>query len=220
MSHPLPRPDSATKSERARSYLFDRGGGHLHRGIDLPAPDGTPVYAAAAGEVLYATNAWHDGFGGYGKVIVVRSGDTFQLYAHLRRPLVNVGDVVDAGDLIGEVGRTKYTNEDHDAMFAVSGAHLHFEVSSKRYPLRKEAARMDPVFWLEAGNVHPLTRARLGSTAPVPEGNSSAEPPLSCRDPNAPPPVEVAPRFLFSLECPHCLRSFTCAGSAERVVRT
>lgn len=152
------------------SYLYQRTATHKHRGIDLAAPEGTPIFAAATGKVTHATAQYEPGFGGYGRVVAIAADDgTHQLYAHLVRASVTPGQRVRAGQVIGAVGRTAYTEEDRGAEFA-SGPHLHFEVSPNRYPLRKEADRLDPVAWLARGHVHPLRGYTIGG------GSSSSEP--------------------------------------------
>jgi murein DD-endopeptidase MepM/ murein hydrolase activator NlpD len=94
-----------------------------HKGIDLRAPIGTPVYATADGVIGKATE--HDG---YGKVIVINHGDTFvTLYAHLDEILVDADEKVKIGDKIGTVGNTGKS----------TGPHLHYEV-------RKGGDNVDP----------------------------------------------------------------------------
>lgn len=86
----------------------------LHSGIDIAAPNGTPVKTAAPGEVIY--NGW---LRGYGRVVVIDHGRGFStLYAHLSASLVQEGQVVKAGAVIAKVGKTGN----------VTGYHLHFEV--------------------------------------------------------------------------------------------
>jgi murein DD-endopeptidase MepM/ murein hydrolase activator NlpD len=204
-------PDGDTHAERVRSFGFERSPTHTHQGIDLPAVEGTRVYAAEGGTVEHATNAYKAGFSGYGKVITIRARDgTYQLYAHLKRPLVAAGDVVEAGDTIAEVGRTGYTKEDPDKL--VGGAHLHFEVSPRAYPQGSEAARIDPVVWLRAGRVHPLKRKRFdGSAAPVPdEGAGTAERPLARA-----PAGEVSAVLHLRAVCPRCSSSLSLDVTGE-----
>ena len=133
-----------------RSYLYKRSDTHRHRGIDLPAPIGTPVFAAADGVVEHATHEWQSGFSGYGRVIVLKHGTDgpWTLYAHLDSVSVEPGELVREGQPIGAVGVTKFTREDPTALFATSAAHLHFEVAPKPYPMKSEADRLDPVAWL------------------------------------------------------------------------
>lgn len=86
----------------------------LHSGIDIAAPNGTPVKAAAAGKVIY--DGW---LRGYGRVVVLDHGRGYStLYAHLSASLVKEDQVVRAGANIARVGKTGNT----------TGYHLHFEV--------------------------------------------------------------------------------------------
>ena len=86
----------------------------LHTGIDIAAPNGTPVKAAAGGEVLF--DGW---LRGYGRVVILDHGrDYSTLYAHLSASLVKEGQVVKPGAVIARVGKTGN----------VTGYHLHFEV--------------------------------------------------------------------------------------------
>lgn len=137
-----------------RSYLFQRSDTHQHRGIDLPARAGTPVFAAADGSVDVANVQWQQGFTGYGRVVVLRHPTgVWTLYAHLQDVLVAPGVSVRAGEQIGTVGRTEFASNDHTGWFAVGGEHLHFEVSPHAYPQESEAERLDPVAWLQGGGL-------------------------------------------------------------------
>ncbi len=92
--------------------------GRLHGGIDIAAPIGTPVIAAASGEVI--TAEWHSG--GYGNLVKIRHlDDSVTLYAHNNRILVNLGQRVNKGEQIAEIGNTGYS----------TGPHLHFEIHPK-----------------------------------------------------------------------------------------
>ncbi len=85
-----------------------------HRGIDIPAPNGTPIHAAKGGKVVIAT-----GHGSYGNYVVIdhQNGES-TLYAHQSMIGCSVGQWVNQGDIIGYVGSTGYS----------TGNHLHFEV--------------------------------------------------------------------------------------------
>jgi murein DD-endopeptidase MepM/ murein hydrolase activator NlpD len=103
------------------------GAARLHAGIDLGAPAGTPIRAAAAGAVAHA-----GAMGGYGTTVDVRHADgTTTRYAHQSQALVRGGQRVAAGQVIGLVGSTG----------ASTGPHLHFEV-------RTAAGPIDPHTWL------------------------------------------------------------------------
>lgn len=86
----------------------------LHHGVDIAAPEGTPVRALKAGRVRFAGRQ-----GGYGNVIYLDHGmGTTSVYAHLAAIRVTRGQQVRHGDVIGTVGRTG----------SATGAHLHLEV--------------------------------------------------------------------------------------------
>lgn len=94
---------------------YGRRWGRMHKGIDIAAPIGTPIMAAAPGEVI--TAGWNSG--GYGKLVKVRHPDgSITLYAHNSRLLVRRGQTVEQGQQIAEMGSTGYS----------TGPHLHFEV--------------------------------------------------------------------------------------------
>jgi murein DD-endopeptidase MepM/ murein hydrolase activator NlpD len=104
---------------------FGPRGTRFHTGIDIPAPTGTGVVAAAPGRVAFA--GWLAG--GWGLLVAVAHRDgTRTLYAHLSRVEVRVGERVQAGWQLGRVGATG------DA----TGPHLHFEV-------RVRGAAVDPL---------------------------------------------------------------------------
>lgn len=85
----------------------------FHEGLDLAAPEGTPVLAAHDGVVVLETDSW----GGYGKVIVVKGEGLMTVYGHNSANQVSKGKKVKRGQQIAKVGMTG------DA----SGPHLHFE---------------------------------------------------------------------------------------------
>ena len=86
----------------------------MHRGIDLKAKKGTPVYATADGKVEKAVT--HNK---YGKMIVLKHDDRYQtLYAQLSAIDVKTGEEVKKGDLIGRVGSSGLS----------TAPHLHYEV--------------------------------------------------------------------------------------------
>lgn len=97
---------------------------HGYNGVDVGAPNGTPIYAAAAGTVIVAKGG--GGYnGGYGNYIVIKHGNGMQtLYAHMSRLAVSGGSV-EKGALIGYVGNTGKS----------TGNHLHFEVRGGTNPV-------------------------------------------------------------------------------------
>jgi len=110
----------------ARSYPYgstENDTREPHRGVDLESKEGDPVYAPAAGVVIFAGRdhqrvytPWDDY---YGNMIVIQHEDgLFTLYGHLSKILVAVGDHLNVGDVIAAVGHTG----------VAIGSHLHFEV--------------------------------------------------------------------------------------------
>jgi murein DD-endopeptidase MepM/ murein hydrolase activator NlpD len=90
--------------------------GHVHAGVDLSAPKGSPVSATEGGTVL-PSSGWHRGYGN--TIDVLLPDGRFVRYAHLDNPLVSVGDTVKAGQSIGSIGQE---------------GHVHFEVHSHYDP--------------------------------------------------------------------------------------
>lgn len=111
-------------------------GGHKHhRGLDIAAPRGTPIEAAASGTVVFS--GWRRG---YGNTVTIEHADGRRTrYAHADELLVSRGDVVEAGQTIAKVGSTGRS----------TGPHLHFEVF-------EGDVRVDPLRALAKG----LTLAR------------------------------------------------------------
>ncbi|MGY5796611.1 peptidoglycan DD-metalloendopeptidase family protein [Rheinheimera faecalis] len=87
---------------------------HGNKGLDIGGKAGTPIKAAAAGEVVYAGNALR----GYGNLVIIRHNDDFlSAYAHNRKLLVKERDTVASGQTIAEMGNTDATS-----------VRLHFEI--------------------------------------------------------------------------------------------
>ena len=99
----------------------------VHTGLDMAADYGTPIYAAADGEVL--DSAWDNSYGNYVKIL--HKNNTVTIYAHCSRLCVDEGDIIRQGEKIAEVGSTGDS----------TGNHLHFEV-------RKDNIRINPCFLL------------------------------------------------------------------------
>jgi len=101
----------------------------MHTGIDLPAKEGTEVYAIYAGKVV-----WSGTLGGYGKTLMIdHGGGIISVYAQCSELLVVEDDVVDQGHVIGKVGQTGFS----------TGPHLHFEI-------RVDGDYVDPMDYLES----------------------------------------------------------------------
>lgn len=108
--HPLP---GAIKTQ----------GLHGYNGVDLAASVGTPILAAASGEVIVSkSSGWNGGYGLY--VVIKHPNGTQTLYAHNSSNIVSVGQRVVAGQVIAYVGATGRS----------TGPHLHFEVRGARNP--------------------------------------------------------------------------------------
>jgi murein DD-endopeptidase MepM/ murein hydrolase activator NlpD len=116
-----------------------------HHGVEFINAFGTPVFAAQAGDVVFAGMDDETLLGPYrwfyGNVVVLRhphlvseAWDIYTLYAHLSEITVAIGDRVTAGEKIGEVG----------ASGAADGPHLHFET---RVGLNDYAHTVNPVLW-------------------------------------------------------------------------
>ena len=99
----------------------------FHRGLDISARRGTPVYAPADGVVVFAGRN-----GGLGKTIRISHGFGFTtLYGHLHEMNVELGDQVHRGDHIGAIGNTGRS----------TGSHLHYEV-------HEEGKAKDPLYFI------------------------------------------------------------------------
>jgi murein DD-endopeptidase MepM/ murein hydrolase activator NlpD len=108
------------------SSRFGMRGNHHHDGIDITAPRGTPVYAAASGRVIHADAS----LAGYGKLIILKHSDRYStVYAHNEVLLVKVGQFVEQGERIALVGNTG----------RASSPHLHFEVRYDGQPRNPQA---------------------------------------------------------------------------------
>lgn len=97
------------------------GSPEFHQGLDIAAPTGTTVTAAASGTVIMAQ--W---YGGYGNYILIDHGGGFSTgYGHLSAIYVTSGQVVKRGQAIGAVGSTGQS----------TGPHLHFEIRINGKPV-------------------------------------------------------------------------------------
>ena len=100
---------------------------HTHKGMDIAAPYGTKIVAAAKGKVTHS--GW---MGGYGNLIIITHDNGIQTYyGHCSKLIAKVGDEVEAGDEIAKVGSTGFS----------TGNHLHFEI-------RKNGNQINPQKYL------------------------------------------------------------------------
>jgi murein DD-endopeptidase MepM/ murein hydrolase activator NlpD len=105
--------------------------GHMHEGIDIPNPVGTPIAAAGGGKIVM--REWQDG---YGKYTCIAHVEILTCYGHQSRfGHVELGDRVEQGEVIGYTGDSG-TSE---------APHLHFEVRRGRLPWGKP---VDPLKYL------------------------------------------------------------------------
>ncbi len=136
----------AARTDARRTLRFPLPGGRLgrgfgrvrrgsvahrrHNGVDIGAPEGTPIVAARGGLVAYAD----DGITGFGNALLVLHADGFTtFYAHCRALRVAAGAFVTRGQVVAEVGTTGFA----------WAPHLHFEWRQRGWP-------RDPALHFEA----------------------------------------------------------------------
>jgi murein DD-endopeptidase MepM/ murein hydrolase activator NlpD len=108
--------------------VFGSRWGVSHNGIDIAGPIGTPIYALTDGVVEEAGPA-----SGFGLWVVLRHTDGSQsVYGHVNRMFVHVGEKVEAGEEIAEIGNRGYS----------TGPHLHFEIWDSG------GTKINPIPWL------------------------------------------------------------------------
>ncbi|EZP72841.1 Membrane protein [Sphingomonas paucimobilis] len=104
---------SLTSNFGVRSDPFN-GGARMHKGVDIPGPVGTPIYATADGIVSRA--GWASG---YGNLVQISHGGGMETrYGHMSKLIVSANSYVRRGQLIGLMGSTGRS----------TGSHLHYEV--------------------------------------------------------------------------------------------
>jgi murein DD-endopeptidase MepM/ murein hydrolase activator NlpD len=130
---PLPSPSAAGliwPVEGTLTSPFGYRWGRMHEGIDIAAPEGTPIMAAASGTVvLMQSEASSGGYGNY--TCIDHGGGLATCYGHQSSFATSEGAAVSQGEVIGYVGNTGHS----------FGAHLHFEV-------RIEGVPTDPLGYL------------------------------------------------------------------------
>ncbi len=113
--YPLASPAPVTSRFGWRVHPIT-GNRRFHAGTDFGAPEGAPIVAVATGRVV--VSGWH---GGYGKAVVIEHNGQLQtLYGHMSEVLVQEGQEIQQGTVIGRVGSTGRS----------TGAHLHFETQA------------------------------------------------------------------------------------------
>jgi murein DD-endopeptidase MepM/ murein hydrolase activator NlpD len=122
------------------SSKFGERWGKPHKGIDIAADSGEPVYAIADADVIYAG----DGLRGYGNVIILRHDQQMtSVYAHNSELKVHQGDHISQGTLISLLGNTGHS----------TGPHVHFEI-------REGDTAVDPVTLLPKSKIAQAPRQR------------------------------------------------------------
>ena len=99
------------------AHYTETQGIHGYNAVDLAAPSGTPIMAAADGDVIVAKSGGYNG--GYGSYVVIQHDNGSQtLYGHMSRVAATDGESVSQGQIIGYVGSTGLA----------TGPHVHFEI--------------------------------------------------------------------------------------------
>ncbi|MGZ5939746.1 MAG: murein hydrolase activator EnvC family protein, partial [Rhizomicrobium sp.] len=114
---------------RVISDFGTNGSGQRNDGINIAAPLGTPIRAAASGTISYAGNELR----GYGNLILIKHDDGYvTAYAHAERIVVNRGDTVTKGQIIAYAGSTG----------DVTSPQLHFEIRHGVQPVNPRTMLM------------------------------------------------------------------------------
>lgn len=144
---------TVTQGFGANSGYYKQFGQNGHNGIDLGANAGTPVYAADDGTIAF--EGWGQNHSWIGSIagisVIIRHSNVHSAYAHLLRTVVDKGQAVKKGQLIGFVGATG----------TATGPHTHFEV----LPLSPNfsngyAGRVDPTPYVSTVNVATVEQIR------------------------------------------------------------
>ncbi len=135
---------------------------HFHTGIDVAAPEGTPLHAAADGVVLLAAASVNSagrltGYGNY--VIIGHAAGFLTLYGHMSEVAVHAGDRVRQGQLVELEGSTGNS----------TGPHVHFEI-------RRDGALLDPAPFLSGQLPDNAARFRTRRRSAEPPGAGSIRP--------------------------------------------
>jgi murein DD-endopeptidase MepM/ murein hydrolase activator NlpD len=129
-------PKTVLPTQGRLTTCFCQRWGQMHYGLDLAAPLGTPIFAAADGVVLRAGRV-----SGYGNAVYIQDADgNVHIYGHMRYYDVRAGDLVHAGDQIAKVGNEGFS----------TGPHLHYEIHRGGMDGRP----LDPENWLAERGVH------------------------------------------------------------------
>lgn len=150
MAWPVPKNYKITTPFAKPGKMWTTG---RHEGVDFAAPVGTPVYAAGDGKVI-GTGIWGSAYGK--NSLVIQHGNLYVMYAHMSKLMVKKGDVVKAGQQVGEVGKEGN----------VTGPHLHLEAQAK--PTWTRGGGIDPAELLASGG------GSVPASAPAPAAPASS----------------------------------------------
>ncbi len=155
--------DASANNEQLFYYPYGSAGQvfRVHHGIDIPNPIGERVVAAQSGTVVWAASTAQDVKEGvleiyvsYGNVVVIEHDfsiggkPVYSLYAHMSAILVEKGQQVKMGQVIGLVGDTGF----------VTGAHVHFEV---RVGVNSYWETRNPLLWMAPYINHGVVAGRV-----------------------------------------------------------
>ena len=161
-------------------------GERWHAGMDVGRPEGSPVYAVGEGVIVFASDVNGNRYWGrFGRLVLLKTGRFYVLYAHLARVVVHTGEHVQAGQVIATVGVSEGSAVQNDAGEWVPnnlvfprrrGPHVHFEVSdeprARWREMRYMHGNLDPLQWLavEGVRIHESARSfQLYHGAELPE---------------------------------------------------
>ncbi len=131
----LTAPKAAPPTTGVFTSGFEWRWGSFHDGIDIANSEGTPIYAAKKGTVIDSGPQ-----GGYGNWIRIKHDDGYiTLYGHMRALHVEVGQEVEAGDYIADMGNEGFS----------TGSHLHFGVYKT-----DTGEAIDPMIWLTENKIN------------------------------------------------------------------
>jgi murein DD-endopeptidase MepM/ murein hydrolase activator NlpD len=125
----------------------------MHKGTDIGAPYGSPIYAAMDGVVQFAGRS-----GGYGNFVkLAHPGGLASGYGHMSRFAVRSGMQVERGQVIGYVGSTGIS----------TGPHLHWEVWQNGRPVNPRSISMSSLQALPAATIRAM-KAKIAQLAGTP----------------------------------------------------
>lgn len=145
LMRPIPVGGEQNIEHTYRFGTTQEGTRDVHHGVEFNNPRGTPVLAAADGIVVVAgndkTEMYGDDWGFYGNLVIIEhqfpqlDEPIYTLYGHLDEILIETGNQIKVGDVVGKVGSTGYA----------IGSHLHFEVRQGGMQYKNS---VNPELWL------------------------------------------------------------------------